>query len=342
MTILYIDAENITVVDGFGDSVPLKTNHDMSEYGFDVRFTALEGYTILNVTRNIDGDVVEIDVGDGLVVEDNRVGVFANKVTYTIQVEGSETDSKELGYNNVYLVTNSDLKNLFKEQFEYPNAVPPMDLTNYIINLLELPFKISESYYKGIEPIRFETYNMETEVQSLNNDVVVFDFGSVSIPSIYNNALDLVDTKTIIHLPYSNPIELDVNYVVGYEISVIYLVDLYSGDTSINISSSRINKVIETNSVNITRELPFLNKNKVVKELGNYRGVNNGVVVPYIEVIRNKKPPVSKFSSEVVRFGNLIDVEGFVTVKNIQLESNISLEDERKILNLLNEGVFIK
>lgn len=245
------------------------------------------------------------------------------------------------GFNHLYLVDKNTLKTLAGERFVTGNS-STIDLGIFIINVLELPFKLDDSL-KGVESNIVLGHTLaNTKAVELINDELTIDFGSIHVPNKYNNSYDYMNTEIRLHTPFSNIINLDVNYVVGYDINVKYIVDLYSGEGTINISSSKINKVIHSENVKVGRNIPFIRYNNVVNSISSKNGVDNELLSPYIEVIRNIPYYDDVFTNEVITYGQLNNVKGYVAVNNIILNSSATQQEKNEIVNLLRNGVYIK
>lgn len=246
------------------------------------------------------------------------------------------------GFNHLYLVDKETLKSLAGERFA-TGSNSTVDLGTFIINVLELPFKLDDSL-KGVESNIVLGHTLaKTKAVELINDELVIDFEPIHVANKYNNSYDYMNTEIRLHVPFSNTIDLDVNYVVGYDIHVKYIVDLYSGEGTINISSSKINKVIHSETVKIGRSIPFIrHNNDVVNSISLKSGVNNELLSPYIEVIRNIPYHDDVFTNEVITYGQLNNVKGYVTVNNIILNSGATQQEKNEIVNLLRNGVYIK
>lgn len=262
-------------------------------------------------------------------------------ITFYIEIEGNQPDRDVTGFNKLYKVDNDILTSVSGERF----VVNGEDLGTYFINILELPFSLDESILGDENQIRLGSYQLETTAIEIIKDSFTIDFGTIHVPVKYNNSYDYLNTTITLHLPYSNSINLELEYVIGYDIGIVYIIDLYSGDVTINISSSRVNKVIRSESVKIGRDIPFIKKvgGNTINQLTTSGGVLNGVLTPYIEVLRNKiLNEDSIFKNSVTVYEQLSNISGFVSVDNIMLTTTANSREKDDILNQLRNGVYIK
>lgn len=247
------------------------------------------------------------------------------------------------GFNHLYLVDKEILKSLASERF-LTGGESTIDLGTYIINVLELPFKLDDSV-KGVENnIVLGYVSATTKAIELILDEIIVDFGNIHVPAKYNNSYDYMNTEVRLHLPYANTVELNVNYVIGHDINVKYIIDLYTGDMTINVISSKINNIIHSETSKIGRDIPFIRRysNEAINSITSKNGLNNGLLKPFIEVIRNI--PYEKdnlFKNEVITYGKIENFDGFIKVNNIILNSSATQQEKTSIINLLQGGVYI-
>lgn len=332
----------IKLTDGIGQDAGVLTigDNNVSEGTYDAEITLNKGYTFKKGYTVDRLGSQEAIAGTNFTLYVGRYGVEEIHVT-TEYHEVKPPTPNVTGFNHLYLVDKNTLKSLAGERF-ITGSNSTMDLGTFIINVLELPFKLDDSL-KGVESNIVLGHTLaNTKAVELINDELLIDFGTIRVPNKYNNSYDYMNTEIRLHVPFSNVINLDVNYVVGYDINVKYIVDLYAGEGTINISSSKINKVIHSENVKIGRNIPFIRHNDVVNSISSKNGVNNEILSPYIEVIRNIPYYDDVFANEVVTYGQLNNVKGYVTVNNIILNSSATQQEKNEIVNLLRNGVYIK
>lgn len=279
--------------------------------------------------------------GDGI----TTVANFA--LEDTVMIEVTEPLPEYLGFNHVYLMTPQQLIDFTKERFIVGTSDRPIDLSQYIINILELPFKIDETLLGSIMNIVVGNVNMTTKGTEILNDELKIDVGNIVIPSTYNNGYDYTSTNVFLHLPYARTVELPLEYTINQTINVEYIVNLYTGDTTLNLRSSKINDVIFYSSTfKLGRNIPFINNTGSQEVIGTQQPttpVNNGVYTAFIEVVRNKPHgldnPFNETTSEEIRLG---DVKGYVSVDDIELKNVATLKEYEYIKSILKEGVLIK
>lgn len=251
------------------------------------------------------------------------------------------------GFNYVYSVDRSILKSLASERFETftsedKSTFDVIDLGQYIINVLEIPFNIPSEMLDVEQSIILGHKILNTKAIEIINDELIINIGDIEVPHIYNNTYDYINTDINLYLPYATPISLDSDFIIGETISVNYIINLYSGDTTINVSSTK-NEIVLSHNTKLGREIPFLNgqNNDIMFNNKNVYSLNNGIKQAFIEVSRNI-PINNIYSNMISEYVQLKKLKGFINVEEIELKINGTLEEKQIIETLLKNGVYIK
>ena len=292
-----------------------------------------------------------INQGNKLVpnMEDREVKMTweNDDVTITLHEDyiaiGGEVPVETNEFTNIYLTSNTELSELSKAR--YTNIDGELqDLGTFIANLYKLPFVLpSEIVVETKTDIMLGNNKVDVKSSLVNTDRLIIDFGDIEVPEKYHNVYDFINTTCILHLPYFDNIYIDVEYVVGQTINIKYVIDLYSGECSVNIYSSFLGDIMETRQSNISQSIPFIqsNYNSVVGGLSSAN--KNLIEKPFIEVVRNI--PYNKssnvFGNNVVEYGKIGDYTGYLQCDKIVLETNATNQEQEEIKNILRNGVFI-
>lgn len=250
--------------------------------------------------------------------------------------------------NNVYLLNDEQLVDFSEESLNIltidPDGLGVRDFSSFIVNCLRLPFNIDDGLVVGNEFIRIGKKTLDMEVPLLSSDVFDLSLGTAHVPK-GDTFLDYQTTKCILRLPYADNVDLPVEYVVGYDISVNYRINLYTGETMVNVSSSGFEEFIYSSIVKMGTTIPTANYKREPELVVNDRvelGVDNGRANFSIEILKNLEAlPDNEFSIPVKDYGKLEGLSGYVTVENIELKGNISSSEKDSLIGLLNSGVFI-
>ena len=250
------------------------------------------------------------------------------------------------GFNYIYSVDRTILKSLASERFEKitsGNSVTTeiIDLGQYIINVLEIPFNIPDEMLDIEKAIVLGHKILNTKAIEIINDELIINIGDIKVPSIYNNTYDYINTDINLYLPYTTPISLNSDFVIGETISISYIIDVYSGNTTINVSSTK-NEIIVSEKVQLGKEIPFLNgkSNDIMFNNKSVYSLNNSIKQAFIEVSRNT--PINNIYSNIINeCVQLKNLTGFISVDEIDLKIKGTLEEKQNIETLLKNGVYI-
>lgn len=249
--------------------------------------------------------------------------------------------------NNVYLMPEPILKQFNNNVFTISNSSGTAeDYSRYIINLIRLPFELPEIVLGDDKKITLSNYEMDVTTQSILTDVVSVDLGSISVLKETETFLDYNNTIAILNLPFSEPVNLDLNLVLGEVVSVKYDVNLYNGTVSILIYSSAVDGVVHTKNVDLGINIPIysgVGNSVIIKEPDIELGLDNGIKTPYIELHRNNAVLADGFfTAPIVDESLLGDCEGFTVIENVNLVSKTNLNEREKIESMLKQGVIFK
>ena len=264
-------------------------------------------------------------------------------------------DNIKRGINNVYLLDDVTARKVMKERFDLivssgnsdsGVSIKVIDVADRIIGLINIPFTVDSKYQVGQENVYLADYNTNLQATVLNSDTIIVNMGSISVPHLNNNLLDYLNVKAVLNLPYSMPINLEVNDVIGYELKIEYWIDVYNGECMIKILSTKTNSIIESKRVDLGVNVPF-NKLGTVPNNHSFNNIDatgyNGINTPFLELKTYDTVLVNAlFTNPVIDEKTLIDEKGFIEVENIELTVNATLQEKDEILNLLRQGVIIK
>lgn len=267
---------------------------------------------------------------------------FVPRATQVVVVKGS---------NYIYEITQEKLTELNKVRFKTVDITDSNDAVydfgQFILGLIELPFTIDPSYIGQPEPIKLA--NMDTKVSApvIKADLIRVDLGEIVVPAGNSAVEDYSNTTALIHLPRTAPIALDLEYVIGQTVGIEYLVDVYSGHATINITSSKLGgAVINTSEVNLGVNIPYttLINTKSAQNINISVGGENHVTTPFIEIIRaDSILPGGFWTIPVTDEGDLSGNLGYIEVQNIEFQTDKALRVEKnEIVSLLASGVIIK
>lgn len=248
-------------------------------------------------------------------------------------------------YNRVYLVDSGII-----EQFGNISAFVPNDdgtveyllnNTDYVISLLNIPFKLPDEVAGAEETIKLGKVDTEISAPKVEPDVIRVPLGEIKVSDLQNNSIDYVQTEYTLVLPYiAETIPLNPEWVIDKVISVEYLIDSYSGNLTVNVFNGRDYPVTFITS-NIGRMIPFKTLLSSPTEQGANMGAFNDTFAAYIRVARNKVYQ-GEFSNLVTVEGTIGGQLGYIEVENIELTTTALISEKEMIKRILSSGVIIK
>lgn len=250
-----------------------------------------------------------------------------------------------VGTNNVYKIDTSILSSVNKERFiTIAGSDTPFDYGQYILSVLQFPFEIPADQILPPENIQLANRQLNTTANKVATDKIKIDLGEIVVPDAYGNMLSFANTNAVIHLPLSPSIVLDLEYVIGQTLGVYYILDCYTGTATINITSTKLAAVVSSTQVNIGVRIPYMADSYSAPEnTGVVAGGNNGVKIPYVELISHDAIlPDGFFTVPVVDETLISDQTGYIKVDNIELKTGALGNERAQIISLLNSGVIIK
>lgn len=250
-----------------------------------------------------------------------------------------------VGTNNVYKIDTNILSSVNKERFvTIAGSDTPFDYGQYILSVLQFPFVIPADQILTPENIQLANRQLSVVANKVATDKIKIDLGEIVVPDTYGNMLSFANTNAVIHLPLAPSIVLDLEYVIGQTLGVYYLLDCYTGTATINITSTKLAAVISSTQVNIGVRIPYMADSYTAPEnTGVVAGGNNGVKIPYIELISHDAIlPHGFFTVPVVDETLISSQTGYIKVDNVELVTSALGNEKAQIISLLNSGVIIK
>lgn len=256
------------------------------------------------------------------------------------------------GVNNVYKVDADIMKALTKERFFMTNMgsngeFMTFDYGQFILNLMQLPFSLPERNIIGSEPIQLAKLETSVVAPMVNTDRITYDLGSISISGNHGNLLDYSTKQAILHLPFSDPIILDNQYIIDETITVKLTINLYTGTGTYNIYSTAIDEVILTKTVSLGVNIPLANfyssdPKQILTSSLEWSG-DNKLRIAYIELVdTNSDLNSGFFNTPIMDDVILSEVTGFFTVINANLSLKATSSEKSQIQSMLQSGVIYK
>ena len=333
----------------------------------------LEGYTINNTieytTYSVSGDTLTVTANDGYKFEvaptaDNadeaspmqrreETGVLSDggKVAtfnllsdnngnpfqkeYTIALRGSVVAdvvySGFYGSINVYELTNDNLKAFAEQRF----SKTAEDLGKYVTNLFRIFCPVGETIDAVIT-----TGDVNTGIQAKTpkSDVVVLDFGEVTIP-FHNNDLTDYNSNIQMFLPFVGFVNIDTNYI-GKPINLTYEVNVITGEAVVKLSTDSI--IFSVYDCNVSNALIYKTSDyDIVGDTGFSSRFMYGLK-PFVKVVwrQSMNEYVNNDDCERTVIGS---ITGFARITECdEINTSQMTSDEKQMIeNQLKYGIYI-
>ena len=333
---------------------------DEYDYPFTVKMVADDTHIFTQFTSHpyyfdpVEGDYIHFNVIDDRNVEYTFDGQYElENFTFNTDIDESVVIPDKVAYNDVFVLTPEQAREIATTQFSFfkqesggQGGTTLVPQGENIISFIDLPFNIDPSLIQGKKQIKIGIVDSFITADYLNIDSYLLDLGNITVPDDKENYLSFENATAILHLPYANPIHIDVEYVIGQTINVTYNVNFYNGIASVNITSSKIDGVIDTKSIKLNINIPFGKPDDNPSDNSPRNidfGIDNGVLRPYIEILRNDAILENGFFTVPVPDETLLSEQnGFIKIDEIDLQVTASKDEKEMILNAINQGVIIK
>ena len=320
-----------------GDVLRIKAN---SGYELADRPSMWRYYDDSGYSGTVYFSLIDENINAELTIDMNGDSYLTNLQVITTQVDIVK------GANNLYKITKADLKQINIDRFVNSGANPPtvIDYGTNILGVINLPFNINPDYIQDPELIKLGTHETTVTAPKVVTDKLYLNLGDINVP-MPENSLGFTNATALIHLPYANSLTLDINAVLGQIINVEYVIDLYNGNSYVNIKSNKSDSIIASSSVDLGINIPYssmLGDNNTVYNSNMSLGGDNHVKAPYIEIIQNI-PILGNgfFTAPITAESKLNNEKGFIQVENISLNVTATSNEKDMILTALRSGVII-
>ena len=279
----------------------------------------------------------------GVLSGDGRVATFnllesdsgqAFPKAYTITLRGSVVAdvvySGFYGSINVYELTNDNLKAFAEQRFSKTSE----DLGKYVTNLFRLFCPVGETIDAVIT-----TGDVNTGIQAKTpkSDIVVLDFGDVTVP-FHNNDLSDYNSNIQMFLPFVGFVDINTNYI-GKPINLTYEVNVITGEAVVKLSTDGI--IFSVYDCNVSNALIYKTSDyDIVGDTGFSSRFMYGLK-PFVKVVwrQSMNEYVNNDDCERTVIGS---ITGFARITECEITTSQMTSDEKQMIeNQLKYGIFI-
>lgn len=295
--------------------------------------------------RNSSGQVINL----GFILSlDNKTATltFSKETGWTPNslISLTKQVTSVIGSNNVYSLDEKQLDDVNNKRFVLLNN-NLVDYGQYILSVLQLPCKLPDDYILEPEKIRLANVSIDVSADVVSTDNIRIDLGEIFTPKTNDNFLDYSNTVALLHLPRTDTITIDLEYVINKTLQIEYILDCYTGLATVNIKSKESDLVILTRKVDIGINIPMANSqtSQSVDNSNISIGGDNGVRTPFIEIVRNESIlKTGFFTIPVIDESILTGLTGYVRIEDVNLVGDTMLNEKESIISKLKSGVIFK
>ncbi len=217
-----------------------------------------------------------------------------------------------------------------------------IDTAKYVVGLFKLPLTLNVG---DKEALWFGPYDMEMQCDTITDDVITLDFGSVKITGKYGNSIDYENTEIEIYIPFIGFTSLKPSDFMDKAVHLKYQINALNGDTLVIIEADS-NPII-TLSCNVATVVPFqLGRNEYQDTNLNPNMTYIANTPPFINVkTKNAIVPLTSYPYNTTKFyAKFGDLSGYTEATEIDMEilsPHITVTEIEEIKSLLEGGVFL-
>lgn len=253
---------------------------------------------------------------------------------YTITLRGSVVAdvvySGFYGSINVYELTNDNLKAFAQERFSKTSE----DLGKYVTNLFRIFCPVGETIDAVIT-----TGDVNTGIQAKTpkSDIVVLNFGEVTIP-FHNNDLSDYNSNIQMFLPFVGFVNIETNYI-GKAINLTYEVNVITGEAVVKLTTDGI--TFSVYDCNVSSALIYKTSDyDIVGDTGFSSRFMYGLK-PFVKVVWRQSMNEYVNNDDCVRTV-IGSITGFARITECEINTSQMTADEKQMIeNQLKYGIVI-
>jgi hypothetical protein len=281
---------------------------------------------------------IAISVSGGVIsfpVPDSCVSVTIKAVASVITPVG-----RNYGAINVYCVTLDNLDAFSKQRFfeikdDTEGIYEEVNLGIYVNRIRRIFANVPVS---GTDSLRCGNYNTGIMVQTPEKDIIILDFGDVSLTGLNGDSEDY-NAQISVFIPCRGFVALDSKYI-GKTVNLSFKVNVITGDAVAFLSCDGI--IFQLESFSLSRDVIYKTGTTELNIVGGTQWDEQILygLEPYVIITQNTtvNKPVNN-TQETVTIGN---VTGYAQFENVDLNTvNLLVDEYNTIISELENGVYL-
>ena len=282
-----------------------------------------------DVTISVTGGVISFPVPDSCVYI--NIKAVASIITPV---------GRNYGAINVYCVTLDNLDAFSKKRFfeikdDTQGIYEEVNLGIYVNRIRRIFTNVPVS---GTDSLRCGNYNTGITVQTPEKDVIMLDFGDVSLTGLNGDSEDY-NAQISVFIPCRGFVAVDSKYI-GKTVNLSFKVNVITGDAVAFLSCDGV--VFQLESFSLSRDVIYKTGTTELNIVGGTQWDEQILygLEPYVIITQNTtvNKPVNN-TQETVTIG---DVTGYAQFENVDLNTvNLLVDEYNTIISELENGVYL-
>ena len=265
-------------------------------------------------------------------LSDNNGNPFQKEYTIALRgvVVADVVYSGFYGSINVYELTNDNLKAFAEQRF----TKTAEDLGKYVTNLFRLFCPVGETIDAVITT---GDVNTGIHAKTPKSDILVLDFGNVTIP-FHNNDLTDYNSNIQMFLPFVGFVGIEVSYI-GKPVNLTYEVNVITGEAVAKLSTDGI--IFSVHDCNVSSALIYKTSDyDIVGDTGFSSRFMYGLN-PFVKVMWRESMNAYVNNDECVR-KVIGSITGFARITECEISTAQMTADEKQMIETeLKYGIYI-
>lgn len=282
-----------------------------------------------DITVSVTGGVISFPVPDSC------VSVTIKAVASIITPVG-----RNYGAINVYCVTLDNLDAFSKQRFfeikdDTQGIYEEVNLGIYVNRIRRIFTNVPIS---GTDSLRCGNYNTGIAVQTPEKDVIMLDFGDVTLTGLNGDSEDY-NAQISVFIPCRGFVAIDSKYI-GKTVNLSFKVNVITGDAVAFLSCDGV--IFQLESFSLSRDVIYKTGTTELNIVGGTQWDEQILygLEPYVIITQNTtiNKPVNN-TQETVTIG---DVTGYAQFENVDLNTvNLLVDEYNTIISELEKGVYL-
>lgn len=282
-----------------------------------------------DITVSVTGGVISFPVPDSC------VSINVKAVASIITPVG-----RNYGAINVYCVTLDNLDAFSKQRFfeikdDTQGIYEEVNLGIYVNRIKRIFTNVPVS---GIDSLRCGNYNTGITVQTPEKDIIILNFGDVSLTGLNGDSEDY-NAQISVFIPCRGFVAVDSKYI-GKTVNLSFKVNVITGDAVAFLSCDGV--VFQVESFSLARDVIYKTGTTELNIVGGTQWDEQILygLEPYVIITQNTtvNKPVNN-TQESITIG---DVTGYAQFENVDLNTvNLLVDEYNTIISELEKGVYL-